>query len=138
MKERLKQLTAQIIQWLQAAAIKSKTFFSSTAQHSARLFAKITHATKLVMNMVKCIYHAAKKVVIISWKFVYWLYDSIAGLFRKVPAELTYWHDGVQNLVNVDDFVELAPNMIQYEDSDSKKRVKVKAEYPIKYILKEK
>jgi hypothetical protein len=34
--------------------------------------------------------------------------------------------------------VELAPNMIQYEDTDTKKRVKVKAEYPIKYILKEK
>jgi hypothetical protein len=55
-----------------------------------------------------------------------------------VPAELTYWHDGVQNVVQVDDFVELAPNMIQYEDTDTKKRVKVKAEYPIKYILKEK
>jgi hypothetical protein len=95
------------------------------------VFAKINHA-------VKYVYHTSKKIALIIWKFIYWLYDSIAALFRKVPAELTYWHDGVQNMVQVDDFVELAPNMIQYEDSDSKKRVKVKAEYPIKYILKEK
>jgi hypothetical protein len=83
-------------------------------------------------------YNAVKKIAIIIGKFIYWLYDSIAALFRKVPAELTYWHDGVQHMVQVEDFVELSPNMIQYEDSSSKKRVKVKAEYPIKYILKEK
>ena len=92
----------------------------------------------MIITAMKHVYHVMKKVAIITGKFVYWLYDSIAALFRKVPAELTYWHDGVQNMVHVDDFVELAPNMIQYEDSDSKKRVKVKAEYPIKYILKEK
>ncbi len=67
-----------------------------------------------------------------------WLYDRLADLFRKVPSELTYWHDGVLTTVHVDDFVELAPNLIQYEDSATGKRVKVKAEYPIKYILKEK
>ena len=58
--------------------------------------------------------------------------------FKKIPSELTYWHDGVLTTVHVDDFVELAPNLIQYRDSESGKRVKVKAEYPIKYILKEK
>ncbi len=67
-----------------------------------------------------------------------WLYDVIADMFRKVPSELTYWHDGALTTVHVDDFVEIAPNLIQYEDSTTKKRVKVKAEYPIKYILKEK
>ena len=67
-----------------------------------------------------------------------WIYNIIADMFRKVPAELTYWHDGVLTTVHVDDFVELAPNLIQYRDSESGKRVKVKAEYPIKYILKEK
>lgn len=58
-------------------------------------------------------------------------------MFKKTPAQLTYWHDGEMNVVEVDDFVELAPNLIQYEDIISKKRVKIKAEYPIKYILKE-
>jgi hypothetical protein len=138
MKEQLKQITAQTIQWLQAAATKSKTFFVSVTQRSAIVFAKITHTVKLIATAMKYVYHTTKKIVLIIWKFIYWLYDSIAAIFRKVPAELTYWHDGVQNMVQVDDFVELAPNMIQYEDSDSKKRVKVKAEYPIKYILKEK
>ena len=138
MKEQLKQITAQTIQWLQTAAIKSKTFFASVVQRSAIVFAKITHAVRLIITAMKHVYHTAKKIVMITWKFIYWLYDSIAAIFRKVPAELTYWHDGVQTMVQVDDFVELAPNMIQYEDSDSKKRVKVKAEYPIKYILKEK
>ena len=67
-----------------------------------------------------------------------WLYERIADLFRKVPSELTYWQDGILTTAHVDDFVEIAPNLIQYEDSVTGKRVKVKAEYPIKYILKEK
>lgn len=58
-------------------------------------------------------------------------------MFKKTPAQLTYWQDGEMNVVEVDDFVELAPNLIQYEDIITKKRVKIKAEYPIKYILKE-
>jgi len=58
-------------------------------------------------------------------------------MFKKTPAQLTYWQDGEMNVVQVDDFVELAPNLIQYEDIITKKRVKIKAEYPIKYILKE-
>ena len=126
------------MQWLQTAAIKSKPFFASLVHYSAIVFTKITHAGKLIAAAAIQAYHIVRKIVIITGKFIYWLYNSVAGLFRKVPAELTYWHDGVENMVQVDDFVELAPNMIQYEDSVSKKRVKVKAEYPIKYILKEK
>ena len=67
-----------------------------------------------------------------------WVYHHVADMFKKIPSELNYWHDGVLTTVHVDDFVELAPNLIQYRDSESGKRVKVKAEYPIKYILKEK
>lgn len=124
-------MITKITVWLQAAAIKSKIFFSNTAQISANWFGKIIAAIKYFYNIIK-------KIFVVGFKCMCWLYHSIAAIFRKVPAELTYWHDGVQNMVQVDDFVELAPNMIQYEDSDSKKRVKVKAEYPIKYILKEK
>jgi hypothetical protein len=72
------------------------------------------------------------------WSCVAWVYHHVADMFKKIPSELTYWHDGVLTTVHVDDFVELAPNLIQYRDSESGKRVKVKAEYPIKYILKEK
>jgi len=82
---------------------------------------------KLIWGGAKWIYKAAK-----------WLGCTVYDLFKKVPSELTYWHDGVLTTVHVDDFVEIAPNLIQYEDSETKKRVKVKAEYPIKYILKEK
>jgi len=73
-----------------------------------------------------------------GWSCVAWIYHHVADLFKKIPSELTYWHDGVLTTVHVDDFVEIAPNLIQYRDSESGKRVKVKAEYPIKYILKEK
>jgi len=83
-------------------------------------------------------------IKIILWgsaKWIYrgvkWLCITIYDMFKKTPAQLTYWHDGEMNVVEVDDFVELAPNLIQYEDIISKKRVKIKAEYPIKYILKE-
>lgn len=72
------------------------------------------------------------------WSALAWIYHHVADMFKKIPSELTYWHDGLLTTVHVDDFVELAPNLIQYRDSESGKRVKVKAEYPIKYILKEK
>ena len=66
------------------------------------------------------------------------VFERLFILFKKIPSELTYWHDGILTTVHVDDFVELAPNLLQYRDSETGKRVKVKAEYPIKYILKEK
>ena len=91
-----------------------------------------------MQNFILCNYKYSVIIFKNTWSGMMWIYNIIADMFRKVPAELTYWHDGVQNVVQVDDFVELAPNMIQYEDTDTKKRVKVKAEYPIKYILKEK
>jgi hypothetical protein len=83
-------------------------------------------------------YRICKIVFKATFKGIKWLYDIIADMFRKVPSELTYWHDGILTTVHVDDFVEIAPNLIQYRDSATGKRVKVKAEYPIKYILKEK
>jgi len=82
---------------------------------------------KIIWGGANWIYKAAK-----------WLGCAVYDLFKKVPSELTYSHDGVLTTVHVDDFVELAPNLIQYQDSATGKRVKVKAEYPIKYILKEK
>jgi hypothetical protein len=92
---------------------------------------KTGHGLKFTIKIILKILHGI-------WIAVKWIYHHIADLFRKIPSELTYWHDGEMFTVHVDDFVELAPNLIQYRDNDSKKRVKVKAEYPIKYILKEK
>jgi hypothetical protein len=92
---------------------------------------KTGHGLKLTIKILLKILHGI-------WIAIKWIYHHIADLFRKIPSELTYWHDGILFTAHVDDFVELAPNLIQYRDSDSKKRVKVKAEYPIKYILKEK
>jgi len=92
---------------------------------------KTGHGLKFSIKILLKILHGI-------WIAIKWIYHHIADLFRKIPSELTYWHDGILFTAHVDDFVELAPNLIQYRDSDSKKRVKVKAEYPIKYILKEK
>jgi hypothetical protein len=92
---------------------------------------KTGHGLKFSIKILLKILHGI-------WIAVKWLYHHIADLFRKIPSELTYWHDDVLITVHVDDFVELAPNLIQYRDNDTKKRVKVKAEFPIKYILKEK
>jgi phage-related protein len=91
----------------------------------------IRNITGRSYGICKIIYNAVSQAI-------KWLYHVIADMFRKVPSELTYWHDGALTIVHVDDFVEIAPNLIQYEDSATGKRVKVKAEYPIKYILKEK
>jgi len=92
---------------------------------------KTGHGLKFSIKILLKILHGI-------WIAIKWIYHHIADLFRKIPSELTYWHDGVLFTVHVDDFVELAPNLIQYRDNETKKRVKVKAEYPIKYILKEK
>jgi hypothetical protein len=91
-----------------------------------------------IRNIIGRSYSICKIIYNAVYKAIKWLYNVIADMFRKVPSELTYWHDGALTTVHVDDFVEIAPNLIQYEDSATGKRVKVKAEYPIKYILKEK
>lgn len=124
MKEKINQAISTIINTV-------KTYCGSVKSYSITLYGFISTVCSVTYTYVKLI----SKTIFAA---VLWIYNIIADLFRKVPAELTYWHDGTQNMVQVDDFVELAPNMIQYEDTNTKKRVKVKAEYPIKYILKEK
>ena len=103
-----------------------------------KFFAKSKFATIKTGHGLKLTIKILLKILPGIWIAIKWIYHHIADLFRKIPSELTYWHDGILFTAHVDDFVELAPNLIQYRDSDSKKRVKVKAEYPIKYILKEK
>ena len=124
MKERLKQIINAIV-----------NTFKNVWPCIKNYFIKIFNFSKTSIGIV---YNYSKIIFKNIWIGMLWIYNIIADMFRKVPAELTYWHDGVQNVVHVDDFVELAPNLIQYEDTETKKRVKVKAEYPIKYILKEK
>ena len=90
-------------------------------------------------KIVACVLYRYSKISLKGiWSCVAWVCHHVADMFKKIPSELTYWHDGVLTTVHVDDFVELAPNLLQYRDSETGKRVKVKAEYPIKYILKEK
>ena len=90
-------------------------------------------------KIIACALYRYSKIILKGvWTAVAWIYHNVADMFKKIPSELTYWHDGILTTVHVDDFVELAPNLLQYRDSDTGKRVKVKAEYPIKYILKEK
>jgi len=90
-------------------------------------------------KIIACVLYRYSKTILKGiWTALAWIYHHVIDMFKKIPSELTYWHDGVLTTVHVDDFVELAPNLIQYRDSESGKRVKVKAEYPIKYILKEK
>jgi hypothetical protein len=124
MKEKIKQTISTIINAV-------KTYCGSVKPYCITLY-------NFISTVSRATYTYGKLISKTIFAAMFWIYNTIADLFRKVPAELTYWHDGTQNMVEVDDFVELAPNMIQYEDTLTKKRVKVKAEYPIKYILKEK
>ena len=102
------------------------------------IWSAIKNAWPWIRNITGRSYGICKIVYNAVCDSIKWLYDVIADMFRKVPSELTYWQDGILTTVHVDDFVEMAPNLIQYQDSATGKRVKVKAEYPIKYILKEK
>lgn len=124
MKERLKQIINNAISSLKNAWPSLKNFCVKVYDIGKILVCALYRYTKIIFKNI--------------WTATVYIYNIMADVFRKVPAELTYWHDGVQNVVHVNDFVELAPNLIQYEDTETKKRVKVKAEYPIKYILKEK
>ena len=53
------------------------------------------------------------------------------------PAELTYWWENVEYKVRVRKFKEVKPNHIMFQNTESKKHVVVKAENPIKYIIRE-
>jgi hypothetical protein len=124
MKERLKQIINAVVSLL-------KNVWPCVKLYSGRGYG--------YSKIIACILHRYSKISLKGgWSCVAWIYHHVADMFKKIPSELTYWHDGVLTTVHVDDFVELAPNLIQYRDSESGKRVKVKAEYPIKYILKEK
>ena len=133
----MKELSKKIINQLTE---RSKSTFAGL-----RWFSEL--AIDLLVSMFNWIILFTWNVLIktIIWGIAKWIYSgarwigfAVYDLFKKVPSELTYWQDGVLTTVHVDDFVEIAPNLIQYQDSETKKRVKVKAEYPIKYILKEK
>ena len=124
MKERLKQIINAIVSVL-------KNIWPCIKNYSGRGYG--------FCKIVACILYRYSKISLKSmWACIAWIYHHAADMFKKIPSELTYWHDGVLTTVHVDDFVELAPNLLQYRDSETGKRVKVKAEYPIKYILKEK
>jgi len=124
MKERLRQIINAI--W---SAIKNAWPWMRNVAGRGYGFFKI----------IACALYRYSKIILKGvWTAMAWIYHHVADMFKKIPSELTYWHDGVLTTVHVDDFVELAPNLLQYRDSDTGKRVKVKAEYPIKYILKEK
>lgn len=124
MKERLKQIINTTVSVL-------KNIWPCFKVYSVKGYGYLKIAACILYRYIKI---ASKGI----WSCVAWIYNHVADMFKKIPSELTYWHDGVLTTVHVDDFVELAPNLIQYRDSESGKRVKVKAEYPIKYILKEK
>jgi len=124
MKERLKQI-------INATVSVLKNIWPCFKVYSAKGYG--------YSKIIACILYRYLKIGSKSgWSCVAWIYHHVADMFKKIPSELTYWQDGILTTVHVDDFVELAPNLIQYRDSESGKRVKVKAEYPIKYILKEK
>jgi len=77
------------------------------------------------------------KIIKLLWKILEWIAVHIWELFFKPRAELTYTINDVNITVIVEDFIELAPDMIQYIDVKSKKRVKIKSDYIIRYTLKE-
>lgn len=124
MKERLRQIINAIVSF-------SKNVWPCVKIYSGKGFGY----GKIIACML---YRYSKVGAKGGWSCIAWIYHHAMDMFKKIPSELTYWQDGILTTVHVDDFVELAPNLIQYRDSETGKRVKVKAEYPIKYILKEK
>jgi hypothetical protein len=124
MKEQLKQIINAVVSVL-------KNIWPCVKNYSSRGYG--------LCKVIACVLYRYSKISLKGiWSAVVWIYHHAMDMFKKIPSELTYWHDGILTTVHVDDFVELAPNLIQYRDSETGKRVKVKAEYPIKYILKEK
>jgi len=124
MKERLRQIINAIVSAL-------KNVWPCVKNYSVRSYG--------FCKIIACALYRYSKISLKGmWAAVAWIYHHAMDMFKKIPSELTYWQDGILTTVHVDDFVELAPNLIQYRDSETGKRVKVKAEYPIKYILKEK
>jgi len=76
----------------------------------------------MIKNFFKCIWSVLKAI----WFFII-----------GHPAELIYWWEGKENKVRVRKFKEVNPNHIMFQNTESKKHVVIKAEHPIKYIIKE-
>ena len=53
------------------------------------------------------------------------------------PAQLTYWFEGKSETLQVKKFVEIKPNHIAFWNVETEKKIVVKSDYPIKYILRE-
>ena len=54
------------------------------------------------------------------------------------PAELTYWFEGKAETLQVRKFDEVKPNHITFWNEATEKRIVIKSDQPIKYIIKEK
>jgi len=76
----------------------------------------------MIKNFFKCIWSVLKAI----WFFII-----------GHPAELIYWWEGKENKVRVRKFKEVKPNHIVFQNTESKKHVVIKAEHPIKYIIRE-
>ena len=53
------------------------------------------------------------------------------------PAELTYWFEGIQNIVRIRKFKEIKPNHIMFKNVETNKHVILKSSKAIKYIIRE-
>jgi hypothetical protein len=53
------------------------------------------------------------------------------------PAQLTYWFEGRSETLQVRKFDEIKPNHIAFWNVATEKRIVVKSDQPIKYIIRE-
>ena len=63
--------------------------------------------------------------------------DAVVKMVVGNPAELTYWIKGEEKVVRIIDFKEISDKCIQFKNVDTNRHVRVKAEYPITYIIRE-
>ena len=81
------------------------------------------------------------------WKIEIWLKNFFLSIWSGLkliwlwiighPAELTYWFEGVQNIVRIRNFKEIKPNHIMFTNVETKKHVILKSSKVIKYIIRE-
>tara|TARA_B100000949_G_scaffold205248_1_gene195295 strand:- start:25 stop:288 length:264 start_codon:yes stop_codon:yes gene_type:complete len=81
------------------------------------------------------------------WKIEIWLKSFFLSIWSGLkliwlwiighPAELTYWFEGVQNIVRIRKFKEIKPNHIMFKNVETKKHVILKSSKAIKYIIRE-
>jgi len=63
--------------------------------------------------------------------------DAVVKWIQGNPAELTYWIKGDEKKVRIREFKEISDKCIQFKNVDTNLHVRVKAEYPITYIIRE-